>query len=187
VRPQVAQCDSGNRLFGIVRGRGVCFHMRMHRLRGYCKELDSNEIKPILESVHGNIAECAAILGISSLRLRAYVQAKPELRAILAECREQLADKAEDVVREALYDPHDAYRRDRMAMFVLNSALGKTPGYGTGAKNTAEIRPRGAMVVSWMAEEPARDEIGMRFRGNQPVFSVVSSDNPLAPRVLASS
>jgi hypothetical protein len=112
--------------------------------------LDEEEVRTALWLNKGNVSDSAAMLKVSSIRLRNYVNAKPRLLAEQKEMRERLLDRAEQVAAEALFDPADAGRRDGMAKFLLNSALGKLRGLGTGGSGpVVNVRNIGPMIIEW--------------------------------------
>jgi hypothetical protein len=112
--------------------------------------LEEEEVRTALWLNRGNISQSAALLKVTSARLRNYVNAKPRLLAEQKEARERLLDQAESVAAEALFDPADAGRRDGMAKFLLNSALGKLRGLGTGGSGpVVNVRNIGPMIIEW--------------------------------------
>lgn len=116
--------------------------------------LDVEECRTALWMHNGNVTEAAKTLKVSSSRLRSFIKSSAYLSAEAAEAREQLVDKAEDVVREALNDPD---RADAMARFVLSS-LGKTRGYNQNSATGAKSINIGNMTIVW-GDEPAPNVI----------------------------
>ena len=109
--------------------------------------LTVEEVAPILEAEHGNVTQTSAILNVDAIRLRAFVNTTPALSAIIQEAREQLADTAEGVLREALTDEKDAGRRDSASKFVLSN-VGRSRGYGSQA-GTLKVQTTGPVLISW--------------------------------------
>lgn len=107
------------------------------------------ECRTAIWRAKGNITEAAKILKVSSSRLRSFVSKSPYLTREANESREQLADKAEQIVAEAL-DDEDASRRDQMARFVLNSGFARQRGWGSGGGTKVNIQNNGGkVVVGW--------------------------------------
>ena len=113
--------------------------------------LDVEECRTALWKAQGNITEAAAILKITSMRLRRFVDSSPRLSAELKESKEQLKDIAEANLVEALTDPDDTARRDSMTKFVLTN-LGGDRGYGQKNGSGLTIKAgggSGSFTVSW--------------------------------------
>ncbi len=124
--------------------------------------LNEEECRTALWLNRGNVSDAAALLKVTSSRLRTYVNAKPRLLAEQKEARERLLDRAESVAYEALFDESDAGRRDGMAKFLLNSGLGKPRQLGSGAGPTMNVKNVGPISISWstpadMTESVNRD------------------------------
>jgi len=107
-----------------------------------------NEVRPVLERLNGNVTECAHELNVDSIRLRAFVKNTPALAEVLIEAREQIADTAEDVLREALTDEKDPGRKDSASRFIL-ARLGRERGYGTAGTNLAIQAGNGKFLIEW--------------------------------------
>lgn len=125
--------------------------------------LDVEEVRTALWLDRGNISLAAERLKVSSARLRNFVNAKPRLLAEQREAREQLADRAEQIVHEALNDNTDTGRKDGMAKFVLNSSIGKPRGFSATPGNVVNVKNVGPMVITWLqpGQEPTTiDEEG---------------------------
>lgn len=110
--------------------------------------LDVQECRTALWLNRGHVADSAAQLKISPIRLRNFIANNPSLQAEQREAREQLADRAEQIVHEALNDPTDPGRRDSMAKYVLNSPIGKARGYGPAGVGV-NIKNTGPMIITW--------------------------------------
>lgn len=112
--------------------------------------LDNEECRTAIWMARGNITEAAAILKITSKRLRNFVKQSAYLSSELSEASEQLVDIAEKNVHEALTDEEDATRRDVMSRFVLTN-LGKNRGYGTQPASSLSVKNSagGTIVVQW--------------------------------------
>lgn len=107
------------------------------------------ECRTALWIEQGNVAKAAARLKVTAHRLRRFIQNSPRLLAEQNEAREQLADRAEEVVKEALFDPVDAGRRDGMAKYVLSS-IGRTRGFGQGPGKQVNINSQGGnILIQW--------------------------------------
>lgn len=113
--------------------------------------LDVEECRTALWLERGNIPDAAARLKITPIRLRAFVNNSPRLLAEQSEAREQLADRAEQIVHEALHDEVDAGRRDGMAKYVLNSRIGKGRGFGAAGQQM-NVTNTGPMIITWATE-----------------------------------
>jgi hypothetical protein len=60
-----------------------------------------------------------------------------------------LADKAEENIKEALWDEIDTARRDSASKYVLSS-LGRLRGYGTGPGKQININSEGGnILIQW--------------------------------------
>lgn len=112
--------------------------------------LTIEEVRTALWVNAGNVTKAALLLKVDSARLRRYIASSPRLSAEKEEARNQIVDKAEDVLLEALNDNEDVVRRDSMAKFALTN-LGKDRGYGSkGASNlTINNNSNGTIQVSW--------------------------------------
>lgn len=112
--------------------------------------LTIEEVRTALWVNEGNITKAALTLKVDSSRLRRYIAASPRLSAEKEEARNQILDKAEEVVIEALSDEEDVVRKDSMAKYVLSN-LGKERGYGSKAGGNLTINNNGAgtISVSW--------------------------------------
>lgn len=108
------------------------------------------ECRTAIWKAKGNITEAAAILKVTSLRLRKYVAQSPYLTAELEESKDQLLDRAEAQIADALEDTEDKIRADNAAKFVLTN-LGARRGYGTkGSGITLNTNGKsGSFTVSW--------------------------------------
>lgn len=112
--------------------------------------LNEEEVRTALWLDKGNISLSAERLKVSSSRLRNYVSSKPRLINEQKEAREQLADRAEEVVSEALNDNTDAGRRDGMAKFVLNSEFARNRGMSARPAPSVSIKNNGNLVIGWL-------------------------------------
>ena len=111
--------------------------------------LDIEECRTAIWSAAGNLTEAAKLLKVTSLRLRNFVNKSPFLSAEVQESKEQVVDKAEQVVIEALNDEDDKSRRDTMSRFVLSN-IGKSRGWGTNSGGNVNIQNKGGtIVVQW--------------------------------------
>lgn len=113
--------------------------------------LDIEECRTAIWYTKGNITQAASILKIPSERLRRFVQKSQYLSREVAEASEQLIDRAEQIVAEALDDEEDKGRRDGMAKFVLNSSRAKARGWGAGANPSVNVKNTagGTILMSW--------------------------------------
>lgn len=111
--------------------------------------LQVEEVRTALWLESGSIPKAAIRLKVTSNRLRRYINSSPRLLAEQNEAREQLADRAEEVVKEALFDEIDASRRDSMARYVLSS-IGRTRGFGQGPGKQININSEGGnILIQW--------------------------------------
>jgi len=120
--------------------------------RPHSLPLDVEECRTALWLHRGNIPDAASQLKVTPSRLRNFVTNSPRLLAEQREAREQLADRAEQIVHEALYDEVDSSRRDSMAKYVLNSVIGKQRGFGSAGVGV-KITNVGPMIITWATEE----------------------------------
>jgi hypothetical protein len=113
--------------------------------------LNVDEVRTAIWLESGNVTKAAKRLKSDPLRVRRFIKQSPRLSAELKEAEEQLLDRAQEVVREALDDTDDASRRDTMAKFVLKE-LGQERGFGkptNGGKVTINNKDGGLIQVSW--------------------------------------
>lgn len=125
--------------------------------------LDIEECRTAVWRCKGNISRAAVLLKVPSVRLRSFVKRSPYLEREVKEALEQLADRAEEIVDEALNDEEDKSRRDQMARFVLGSQVARARGWGNGqAQPGMKINNAngGVIVVQW--------EDGTKFDGHEP-------------------
>jgi hypothetical protein len=113
------------------------------------------EVRTALWLERGNVTNSALRLKVTSARLRRFIDSSPRLQAEQREAREQLLDRAEEIVHEALNDPADPGRRDGMTKFLLNSAMAKQRGYGSGPSTQVNVKNTGPMIIGWLTEEKA--------------------------------
>jgi len=107
-----------------------------------------DEVRTAIWMNAGNVTAAAEQLKVTSLRLRNFIKHSPYLLREQGEAREQVLDKAESVVLEALND-EDASRKDTMARYVLSN-VGKGRGYGAGNSAKVNINSQGGnIIVSW--------------------------------------
>lgn len=125
--------------------------------------LDIEECRTAIWKCSGNISAAAEVLKVPSQRLRIFVKKSPYLSREMEEAREQIVDKAEDIIREGLEDEDDKARRDQAARFVLNSGFAKARGWGSAATPGISVKaPGGMVVVQW--------QDGTRFSGAEPTI-----------------
>lgn len=112
------------------------------------------DVRTALWLESGSIPQAAARLKVTPHRLRRFIGNSPRLIAEQNEAREQLADIAEGIVKEALLDPVDTGRRDGMAKYVLSS-IGRVRGYGTGPGKQININSEGGnILITWADGSP---------------------------------
>ena len=111
--------------------------------------LNVEECRTALWLARGNISIAAEQLKVAVSRLRNFVNNSARLKAEQNEAREQLADRAEAIVDEALHDQTDSGRRDSMAKYVLNSAFAKDRKYGNSATPGLTVQSKGPVLVQW--------------------------------------
>ena len=113
--------------------------------------LDVEECRTAIWYARGNITQAAGILKVSSSRLRNFVTKSDYLSREVSEAAEQLLDRAETIVAEALDDEDDKSRQDQMAKFVLSSSMAKKRGWGSGSNPSVSIKNQGSgtLVVGW--------------------------------------
>lgn len=113
--------------------------------------LDVEECRTALWMARGNISEAARIIKVPASRLRLFVNKSEYLRREADEAREQLVDKAESNVYEALHD-EDPIRRDSMTKFVLQN-LSNDRGWGNKNSGVNIKIPgdgkQGRLMVAW--------------------------------------
>lgn len=110
--------------------------------------LTIQEVRTALWRCRGNISKAAELLKVPSSRLRSFVKNSPYLSGEAAEAREELADRAEDILYEALNDHEDPQRRDQMARFVLTQ-IGASRGFGRNNSARVNINTNGNVVIQW--------------------------------------
>jgi hypothetical protein len=111
--------------------------------------LTVEEARTALWLESGSIPKAAIRLKVASSRLRRFISNSPRLLAEQNEAREQLCDKAEENIKEALNDEIDSARRDSASKYVLSS-LGRLRGYGTGPGKQININSEGGnILIQW--------------------------------------
>jgi hypothetical protein len=113
--------------------------------------LDQEEVRTALWLNDGNVSTAANQLKVTSRRLRAFIGSSPYLLGEAQEAREQLVDRAEDIVREALES--EPTRADPMARYVLSS-LGRTRGFGTQSNPSLKVDSSGPILIQWLSDNP---------------------------------
>lgn len=107
--------------------------------------LDVQECRTAIWLHKGNVSKAAERLRVTSMRLRNFIRRTPVLARECEEAREQVVDRAEEVVVEALDDPDERYT---MARFVLQSQ-GKARGWGQGSMNVKIGEVKGPVIIQW--------------------------------------
>jgi len=112
--------------------------------------LTIDEARTALWKAKGNITEAAKYLKVDSGRLRRFVKQSVRLSMEADEARQQILDKAETIIVEALEDTEDRQRQDNMAKFALLN-LGMTRGYGAKTGKTLNVNNSGSgnVIVTW--------------------------------------
>jgi pyocin large subunit-like protein len=123
------------------------------------KILAAEPVAMALLEVQGSVSAASELLGVDSMRLRAYVRAKRELSAIVDEVMEQAVDKSIGVLLEGLADEGSFQNRFYSAKVVLNSEKGRARGFGKqeGVPSSVRASVGSNMVeVKWL-EPPTID------------------------------
>jgi hypothetical protein len=126
------------------------------RYREVLVNVDRALIVQALTETRCNISNAAAKLGVPPHALRRATACDPEIIALAIEEREQLCDRAEEVLYEAINDFSDAHRRDVMARFVLSSEMARGRGFSPRAKKTTLVNAATNVIVGW-ADSPGFD------------------------------
>ena len=123
---------------------------------------------PLLEEVvsealleaKGNVAAAADLMGVRSDRLRAYVNAKPALKSILAETLERGVDRSIEVLFEGLANPAWTLRLAAAKEFMRSEAAARR-GFRTPIGQAVEVKAQsgGALVIKWLDDEPTVKQI----------------------------
>lgn len=121
--------------------------------------LDVEECRTALWRCQGNVTKAAQMLKVNPSRLRRFVANSPRLSEEIVEAQDQLLDKAEENVAEALEDVEDKQRRDNMSRFVIQQ-LGARRGYGPkGNGITLHANGKsGTFKISWGDGEDFNDD-----------------------------
>lgn len=93
--------------------------------------LDKENITKLLKHYHGNLARTADKLGTSRSALRRRIDSDPELKDMLAECRERFIDELEEC------SWHKAIGGDTVMQLFLLKTIGKTRGYDQDSNQNA--------------------------------------------------
>ena len=125
--------------------------------------LTVEECRTALWRCKGNVTEAALLLKTSALRLRKFIEKSPFLQEEQKEAQEQLLDKSEAQILDALDDKEDKGRADAAARFVLTN-LGARRGYGQKASKVNVNIGAGAGKVEFVW-------------GNGEVFETVAEDD----------
>jgi hypothetical protein len=116
------------------------------------------EVRTALWLESGSIPKAAIRLKVAPSRLRRFINNSPRLLAEQNEAREQLVDKAEENIKDALWDPIDSARRDSMSKYVASS-LGRLRGYGTGPGKQININSEGGnILIQWADGTPLSND-----------------------------
>lgn len=108
------------------------------------------EVRTALWRAKGNVSTAAALLKVSSARIRKFVRDSPYLTEEQRESAEIIMDKAEEVVVAAI-ESEDATRADQMARWYLGQQ-GTARGYGNGKAGNGPnltLPNKGRMVIMW--------------------------------------
>lgn len=113
--------------------------------------LDIEECRTAIWRASGNITKAAELLKVPSRRLRKFIKDSEYLTGEVDEAAEQIVDKAEEVIVDALNDTEDKGRQDAAARVVLQSARAKARGWGNGAGSTAgaKVAVAGDLIIQW--------------------------------------
>lgn len=112
------------------------------------KRLTVKGVEQGLRDLSGNMAAVARLFGVSRTSVFQYIQARPELQAILKDCREAMLDNAES----ALYKNVLAGKTVDLIFFLKTQ--GRSRGYTE--KSEVEVTGRGVVVVL-PEKDPAPD------------------------------
>lgn len=109
------------------------------------------ECRTAIWYARGNVTQAASILKVPSGRLRNFVAKSDYLSREVNEATEQLIDRAETIVAEALDDDDDKSRQDQMAKFILGSQKARKRGWGAGSAPAVSVKNSGSgtLVVAW--------------------------------------
>ncbi len=112
--------------------------------------LDVEECRTAIWVAKGNISEAAEILKVPSARLRQFVKRSPYLTAEVNESLEQLLDRAESQMYDAVTDEEDKTRADNAAKFIIGQ-LGHRRGYGgkSGGITLAKGVAGESVTITW--------------------------------------
>lgn len=113
--------------------------------------LTVDECRTALWRAKGNITEAALVLKTTSLRLRKFIEKSPFLTEEQREAQEQLLDKSEAQIANALDDKEDKVRSDAAAKFILTN-LGARRGYGQKGAGISVNVPKnssGKILFTW--------------------------------------
>lgn len=107
------------------------------------------EVRTAIWRAKGNVSTVAALLKVSSNRVRRFIKDSSYLSEELRESTEIILDKAEEVVAQAI-ESGDPTRADSMARWYL-AQQGGGRGYGKeGSRGPAINLPgKGRMVIMW--------------------------------------
>ena len=125
--------------------------------------LDVEECRTALFDARGNISVAAGILKVAPARLRYFVSKSLRLQREQIEFREQLLDRFESNVWDAM-ESEDCVRRDTMTRYV-GSNLAHSRGWGAKAASLSLKTPAGNFTVRWAdgteigVSTPDNDEI----------------------------
>jgi hypothetical protein len=120
--------------------------------------LTVEEVRTALWLESGSVPKAAIRLKVAPSRLRRFISNSPRLLAEQNEAREQLVDKAEENIKDALWDPIDSARRDSMSKYVASS-LGRNRGYGTGPGKQININSEGGnILIQWADGTPLSND-----------------------------
>jgi hypothetical protein len=124
------------------------------------RDIDRALVVRTLIETRCNITKAAVKLGVPSHALRRLAAYDMEIIDLALEQREQLCDRAEEIVYEALHDLDDKTRRDVMARFVLSSDMARDRGLGPRAPRANVVNTAQNIIVGWASDKDFDGSVG---------------------------
>jgi hypothetical protein len=112
--------------------------------------LDEEDVLTAIYAAEGNVAEAADGLGVRSDRLRAFIRAKPALRAGMAEILDRGVDLAVAVLFEGLRDERWTNRFAAAKEFLRSEAAARRGFRTDGAAVSIQGGAEGPVVLKWL-------------------------------------
>ena len=127
----------------------------------YSEGLDADEVERLIFELDGNVTEIAKALRVRPMRLRRFIDQKPQLKRAMVEVDDGAVDEARRVIFAGMRDEASFQNRFYSAKVFLNSEAGRRRGFGRepGLAATLEVKGGdGARTITLKWIEPDAPE-----------------------------